>query len=107
MAEQKSPEAAAGPRPMQPIDESRMEPFYANFFRVTNTAEEVVIDLGLNTATADTQHIPVVLEKRLVLNHYTAKRLFQALGITLERHEKSFGVIETNIQRRVLPQQKS
>ncbi|MBA4020464.1 MAG: DUF3467 domain-containing protein [Pirellula sp.] len=107
MAEQKSPEAAAGPRPMQAIDESRMEPFYSNFFRVTNTAEEVVIDLGLNTATAETQHIPVVLEKRLVLNHYTAKRLFQALGITLERHEKSFGVIETNIQRRVLPQPKS
>lgn len=107
MAEQKSPEAAAGPRQLQPIDESRIESFYSNFFRVTNTAEEVVIDLGLNTATAETQHVPVVLEKRLVLNHYTAKRLFQALGITLERHEKSFGVIETNIQRRVLPQQKS
>ena len=107
MAEQKSPEAAAGPRPLQPIDESRIEPFYSNFFRVTNTAEEVVIDLCLNTATADTQHIPVVLEKRLVLNHYTAKRLFQALGITRERQEKSFGVIETNMQRRVLPQQKS
>lgn len=111
MSEAKKPgeRAEAGEaRTIQQIDDSRVQALYANFFRVTNTAEELVVDFGLNAATAESQNVPVVLSQRLVLNHYTAKRLFQALGLTLERHEKAFGVIETNVQKRVVrPQQPS
>ena len=102
MAEQAKPEAPRAPAP-QPIDESKVDSQYANFFRVTNTGEELIVDFGLNAATVESQHIPVVLGQRVVLNHFTAKRLFQALGLTLERHEKTFGIVETNVQRRLLP----
>jgi len=37
-----------------------------------------------------------------VTNFYTAKRLWHALGLTLQRHEQAFGVLETDIQRRLV-----
>ncbi len=43
------------------------------------------------------------LDKRIVLNHYTAKRLLAALQQTIMRHEQNFGVIELNVQRRLAP----
>ncbi|MGC3967542.1 MAG: DUF3467 domain-containing protein [Pirellulales bacterium] len=88
----------------QPIDESKVQTAYANFFRVTNTVEEMIIDFGLNAATAETQHIPVQLAQRVVVNHYTAKRLLQALAFSIDRHEKAFGVVETNVQKRLAKQ---
>lgn len=102
--EARTPQPTGQPT-VQPIDDSRVESAYANFFRVTNTAEEMIIDFGLNPATAETQHIPVILSQRIVLNHFTAKRLLQALAITIDRHEKAFGQVETSVQRRLVPQQ--
>ena len=34
------------------------------------------------------------------MNFYTAKRLFSAMGMTLQRHEQTFGPIELDIRRR-------
>jgi hypothetical protein len=34
------------------------------------------------------------------MNFYTAKRLFSAMGMTLQRHEQTFGAIELDIRRR-------
>jgi hypothetical protein len=39
------------------------------------------------------------------MNFYTAKRLFSALGMTLQRHESTFGPIELDIRRRAQPGQ--
>jgi hypothetical protein len=38
-----------------------------------------------------------------VLNFYTAKRLLQALHVSVQRHENVFGRIETDIQKRMQP----
>ena len=35
------------------------------------------------------------------MNFFTAKRLLTALGMTIQRHEQTFGAIELDINRRV------
>jgi hypothetical protein len=75
---------------------------YANFCRVTGTPEELIIDFGLNPQPVGIPTQPVVVSQRIVTNFYTAKRLWHALGLTLQRHEQAFGVLETDIQRRLV-----
>lgn len=86
------------------LDDSRANACYANFCRVTGTPEEVVLDLGLNVQPfgAPTGAIPVT--QRLIINYYTAKRMLAALQMTVQRHEAAFGVLETDVQKRVRPQ---
>ena len=44
---------------------------------------------------------PIVTHQRLVVNYFTAKRLLGALHVTVQRHEQAFGVLETDINKRV------
>jgi len=85
------------------LDDSSLEASYSNFCRVTGTPEEVIIDFALNPNPFSRQDQTVKVDKRLVMNHYTAKRLFAALQQTILRHEQNFGVIELNVQRRLNP----
>jgi len=85
------------------LDDSTLEASYSNFCRVTGTPEEVIIDFALNPNPFSRQDQTVKVDKRLVMNHYTAKRLFAALQQTILRHEQNFGVIELNVQRRLSP----
>ena len=39
--------------------------------------------------------------QRIITNFYTAKRMLHALHMTIQRHEGTFGVLETYVQRRV------
>lgn len=77
---------------------------YSNFARVTSTAEEVIIDFCLNPNPFHTGRQEINVSQRLIMNFYTAKRLFSALGMTLQRHEQTFGPIELDIRRRAQPQ---
>lgn len=74
---------------------------YANFCRVTGAPEELIIDFGLNTQSRPTDDQPVNITQRTVMNYYTAKRLLQALGMSVARHEQAFGVLETNVHKRL------
>lgn len=85
------------------LDDSQVVASYSNFCRVTGTPEEVVIDFSLNPNPFARQDQTVKVDRRLVLNHYTAKRLYAALQQTIMRHEQNFGVIELNVQRRLSP----
>jgi hypothetical protein len=76
---------------------------YSNFARVTATAEEVIVDFCLNPNPFHTGRQEIPVSQRLIMNFYTAKRLFSALGATLQRHEGAFGAIELDVRRRVLP----
>ncbi len=78
---------------------------YANFCRVTGSPEELIVDFGLNAQPMGTNDQPVDITQRIVLNFYTAKRLLHALHVSVQRHEKVFGNIETDIQKRVIDQQ--
>jgi Protein of unknown function (DUF3467). len=86
------------------IDASGVRPTYANFSRVSGTPEEVIVDFGLNDQPVGVPKNPIVVQERIVMNFYTAKRLASALQLTIDRHEKVFGTIETDIEKRVKPQ---
>ena len=92
--------AAGFPAASEPEDLSAC---YANFVRVASTPEELVLDFGLNTNVAGTNQGPVRIAQRLVVNYYTAKRLWMTLGAALQRHEQTFGALETDVNKRVIP----
>lgn len=108
-----SPEAssapAAQPQQQQPqrfqveIDDSKVMANYANFCRVTGTPEELIIDFGLNPQPFGIPSNPIPVNQRIITNFYTAKRMLHALQLTIQRHEATFGVLETDVQKRVRP----
>lgn len=87
----------------QPVEAENLSPIYANFARVTGSPEELVLDFGLNPQPFGDPTIAVKVSQRLVMNYYTAKRLWAALGMALQRHEQAFGVLETDVNKRVIP----
>ncbi len=95
--------AASGQQTITVSDDS-VEAHYANFCRVMSTPEELVLDLGLNPQPYATGPQTVNVSQRIILNHYTAKRLLSALSMALQRHEQAFGVLETDVRKRVRQQ---
>jgi hypothetical protein len=85
------------------VDTSKAHAAYANFCRVTGTPEELIIDFGLNTQPMGVPTEPIEISERIVMNYYTAKRMMAALQMSLQRHEAAFGVLETDVQKRVMP----
>ena len=95
---------ATAPQPQQQteviVDDSATLPSYSNFCRVTATPEEVILDFGLNPEPFKQGRQDVKANQRIVMNFYTAKRLLTALGMTIQRHEQTFGAIELDVRRR-------
>ena len=85
------------------IDDSKIIACYANFCRVMGTPEEMIIDFGLNPQPFGVPTAPIPVTQRIVTNFFTAKRMLQALHMTIQRHEATFGVLETDVQKRVHP----
>lgn len=83
------------------VDDSSVSAGYANFCRVSSTPEELILDLGLNPNPYATGEVTVPVGQRIIMNHFTAKRLLSALSMALQRHEQAFGVLETDVRRRV------
>jgi hypothetical protein len=110
--EQETTPATETPHPQPPaqqqrvqleIDDSKVNAMYANFCRVTGTPEELIIDFGLNPQPVGIPTHPIPVNQRIVTNFYTAKRMLRALELTIQRHEATFGVLETDVQKRVRP----
>jgi Protein of unknown function (DUF3467) len=89
------------------VDDAGANATYSNFCRVTATPEEVILDFGLNTQPFATDGQTVKANHRIVMNFYTTKRLLSAIGMTIQRHEQTFGSIELDVRRRAssMPQQ--
>jgi hypothetical protein len=107
MSEKDAPEGSIAPQAANPqqttevvVDDSGTLPSYSNFCRVTATPEEVILDFGLNPQPFATGRQDVKANQRIVMNFYTAKRLLTALGMTIQRHEQTFGAIELDVRRR-------
>jgi hypothetical protein len=83
------------------VDDTRTQPTYANFCRITATLEEMILDFGLNTQPFATGRQDVKASQRIVMNAYTTRRLLTAIGMTIQRHEQTFGTIELDVRRRV------
>lgn len=108
MADEVKPEGAQAP-PAQPqappvqfaVDTKELSSTYTNWYRVTGTPEELIIDFGLNPEMGQIPTEPIKLTQRLVMNFYTAKRLLNALHFAVQRHEQFFGVVEVDVQKRI------
>ena len=87
------------------VDDSHVTASYANFCRVTGSPEELIIDFGLNPQPVGVPKNPIAVTQRVIVNYYTSKRLLHALSLSVQRHEAVFGVLETDIQKRVKPMQ--
>jgi hypothetical protein len=107
------PQAAAAPaaadqtQAQQPVqvqvnDENALAT-YANFCRVTGSPEELIVDFGLNPQPIGIPKDPIQVKQRIIVNFFTAKRLLAALQMSVARHESVFGVLETDINKRVRP----
>ena len=89
------------------IDERNMSSGYANAFRTNGTAEEVMLDFGLNVINPPAQQKPqdqpeiiFQVKERVILNYYTAKRLAITLSQLIRRHEDQFGELELDVAKR-------
>ena len=86
------------------VDDTHVNAAYANFCRVTGSPEELIVDFGLNPQPVGVPKNPIQVTQRVIVNYYTAKRLLHALSLSIQRHESVFGVLETDIQKRLKPQ---
>lgn len=105
---------ADAPKPAEPaqqrqikIEEDDAVCSYANFCRVTGSPEELIVDFGLNSQGMNVTDKPIEIKQRIVLNFFTAKRLLHALHLSIQNHEKVFGNLEIDVQKRVQPQKES
>ena len=95
------PQAPVQQAPQLQVDDSNIVALYANFCRVTGTPEELSIDFGFNPQPVGPPSSPIQVKQRIILNFFTAKRLLAALSMSVQRHEQVFGVLETDIQKRL------
>ncbi len=89
------------------IDETGMRTDYANAFRSSETAEEVILDFGMNSVRPAQQEQPEIVFKaneRIIMNYYSAKRLTIALGQLIRRYEQQFGELQLDVAKRRLDQ---
>ncbi len=105
----RDPEGQARQQTGQPqvrvrIDERDMTTSYANAFRANPTADEVMIDFGLNLPMGNPQdgqnEIAFQINNRVIMNFYAAKRLALALGQMVRRYEQEFGELEMDVAKR-------
>lgn len=80
------------------LDESKMVTTYANTIRTSSTADELVLDFGLNLPMQQGQGQQVQMNfsvgSRVVLNWQSAKRLLMSLQQTVGAYESHYGPIE-------------
>jgi len=86
------------------VDEREMGTTYANAFRTNATAEEVMLDFGMNLvnpAAKDKQpEITFKVTERVIMNYYSAKRMAITLSQLIRRHEDQFGELELDVAKR-------
>ncbi len=78
------------------IDESKMSTTYANTIRTSTTADEVVLDFGMNLPmqTGDNQQVIMFnVGSRVIMNWAGAKRLAISLGQVVRQFEDRNGQI--------------
>ena len=91
------------PRPQIEVTDTKCVASYANFCRVTGTPEELIVDFGLNKNMNPEPGEAIEISQRIIVNFFTAKRLLAALHMAVQRHESAFGVLETDVQKRIQP----
>lgn len=79
------------------VDESRMTTAYTNMFRTYQTADECVLDFGMNLPQMMQDNQPVFtfnVGARVVMNWQAAKQLAITLGQAVRQYEDRNGPIK-------------
>lgn len=86
------------------VDETKMQVAYANTIRTTTTADEIILDFGLNMPVQSAPDQPMAMHfgvgSRVVMQWPAAKRLLMSLQQAVGSYEQNFGVIELAPQQR-------
>ena len=87
------------------VDERNMGTCYSNAFRTNGTAEEVMLDFGVNLLIPppDGKGQPAILfqvAQRVIMNYYSAKRLAIALSQAVRQYEGEFGELKMDAAER-------
>ncbi len=86
------------------IDESKMHSTYSNTIRTSTTADEVVMDFGMNLPMQNPdgqQALLFSIGSRVIMNWVGAKRLAISLGQVIRQYEERNGEIQ--LQRQPQP----
>jgi len=95
-----APQGQETPRREAPVDVSNVTTTYTNWYRVTGSPEELLLEFGLTPNMGIVTEEPIRVSQRLVMSHYTAKRLLAHLHYALKRHEEIFGQLEMDFRKR-------
>ncbi|MHC4696223.1 MAG: DUF3467 domain-containing protein [Planctomycetota bacterium] len=104
--EQQAQEQTGGRKVRLRVDQRDLRTSYANGFRTQFTAEEVIIDFGMNlvdqSAQTDENEVNCIfrVNDRVIMNYYSAKRLAISLGQQIRRYEDQFGPLELSVAKR-------
>ena len=81
-------------------DDSKMTSTYANVANVSSTREEVTLLFGTNqTWHTGQQQLTVLLNNRVILNPFAAKRLSLVLNNVIREYESRFGTLQIETPR--------
>ena len=92
------------------VDERNIAISYANSFRTNATAEEMMLDFGVNVFPTTLQvgneapppnEVVFDARNRIFLNYYTAKRLALTLAQIVAQHESLFGELKLSAADRM------
>jgi hypothetical protein len=82
------------------LDERDLKTTYANAYRIHQSMEEVVLDLGFNMPNPNPNQqagqqaqLLFKVTDRIIMNYSVAKRLAGSLGQLIKRFEQQFGEI--------------
>ena len=90
------------------VNADQMKTSYANAFQTHSTPEELLLSFGINQTLPSqeegvTADMILQFTDRIIMNHYTAKRLTLSLLQSVREHEERFGVIELDVAKRLKP----
>lgn len=90
------PRAATIPPSQVKFDTSNLKSSYCNVCNGSSTREEVVINFGVNESW-DMGHekLLVMLQHRVVMSPYAAKRLRDMMNRLIDEHETKYGKLDT------------
>jgi hypothetical protein len=83
------------------LDERELRTMYTNAYRIHNTPEEVIIDLGFNMPNPNANpaqgqaQLLFKVTDRVVMSYTNAKRLAGSLNVLIKRYEQQYGEIPT------------
>ncbi len=92
------------------VNAENLKTSYANAFQTHSTPEEMLLSFGINQTLPSqeegvTADMILQFTNRIIMNHYTAKRLALSLLQSVREHEDRFGALELDVSKRLKPEE--